>query len=143
MCGSETTKGLLTKYPGSEKLFKRLPHQGSSSFGFSRRTDPKRIETSDQGKDAEQEGTFLLAQKIHMNTFQNVVFDRMGLLHSFNTGRNNTSILNWTEMSWYTLAKAPIFPFFLSLRTNLTFYSEIFGGPYCSIYLGSLMFAIL
>jgi len=42
---SETTKGLLTKSPGSEKLLKKLSHQGSS-FGFSRETDLlKRIKT--------------------------------------------------------------------------------------------------
>lgn len=30
---------------------------------------------------------FLLAQKFYMNTFQNVVFERMGQPHSYNTGR--------------------------------------------------------
>lgn len=29
---------------------------------------------------------FLLAQKFYMNTFQNVIFERMGQPHSYNTG---------------------------------------------------------
>lgn len=37
---------------------------------------------------------FLLAQKIHMNTFQNIdISDRMGSPYMYNTGRKNAATL--------------------------------------------------
>lgn len=43
----------------------------------------------DWGNEIKQGGTFLLAQNIYRNTFQNIIIDRMGQPHIYNTGRNN------------------------------------------------------
>lgn len=152
MSWSETTKGLSTKSPGSEKLLKKLPHPGSSDLmtpclvfqdklifwrGSKCRTEVKILN---------KEEVFCWHKRFTWILFKMLLYLMGWVNYTFIILADNTSTLSWTEINWYTLAKAPIFPFFLSLHANLTFYTEILGVPYCFyffFFLDSLMLAIL